>query len=208
MGGHAPHGQNDASDTRFVACPGKAEERNEAERPPALQAPPGRTNGGYGAGAPPQTPARPPAHERHGPAPRGAAPTGRADQGDREGPAHPHAHAHSTWIADPKSRPVGGQSGEGERLTPDAPRNSGRHPPQGPLSATPTTPSQVGGNRDRTAPPQARQTEQGTGAGHAEGHGPRGTALPGPSAATAQGAQATPPGGNSGVGGTPLLFGV
>ena len=54
MGGHAPHGQNDASDTRFVACPGKAEGRNEAERPPALQAPPGRTNGGQGARPPPQ----------------------------------------------------------------------------------------------------------------------------------------------------------
>ena len=42
-------------------------------------------------------------------------------------------------------------------------------------------------------PPQARQTEQGTGAGHAEGHGPRGTALPAPSAGTARGAHATPP---------------
>ena len=60
-------------------------------------------------------------------------------------------------------------------------------------TATPTTPSQVGGNRDRTAPPQARQTEQGTGAGHAEGHGPRGTALPAPSAGTARGAHAIPP---------------
>ena len=40
MGGNAPHGQHNVSDTRFVACPGKAEERNEAERPPALQAPP------------------------------------------------------------------------------------------------------------------------------------------------------------------------
>ena len=78
---------------------------------------------------------------------------------------------------------VGGQSGEGERLTSDAPRNN----------------SQVRGNRDRTAPPQARQTEQGTGAGHAEGHGQRGTALPAPSAGTVQGAHATPPsGGESG----------
>ena len=94
---------------------------------------------------------------------------------------------------------MGGQSGDGERLTPDAPRNSGRHPPRGRLFATPTTPSQVGGSRDRTAPPQARQTEQGTGAGHAEGHGPRGTALPAPSAGTARGAHATPPrGGGSG----------
>ena len=36
-----------------------------------------------------------------------------------------------------------------------------------------TAPSQVGGNLDRTAPPQARQTEQGTGAGRTEGDGPR-----------------------------------
>ena len=47
-------------------------------------------------------------------------------------------------------------------------------------------PSQVGGNRDQTAPPQARQTEQGAGAGHAQGHGPRGTALPAPSAGTGE----------------------
>ena len=31
----------------------------------------------------------------------------------------------------PTARPVGGQSGEGERLTSDAPHNSGRHPPRG-----------------------------------------------------------------------------
>ena len=30
-GDAAPHDQNDAIDTRFVACPGKAEGRNEAE---------------------------------------------------------------------------------------------------------------------------------------------------------------------------------
>ena len=107
MGGHAPHGQHNASDTRFDACPGKVEGRNEAERPPPLQAPPGRTNGGYGARPPPPPPARPPAHERHGPAPRRAAPTGRAGRGDREGPPHPHARAHNTWIADPDSPPSG-----------------------------------------------------------------------------------------------------
>ena len=84
-------------------------------------------------------------------------------------------------------------------MTPDAPHNGRRNPPRGRPAATPTTPSQVGGNRDRTAPPQARQTEQGTGAGHAEGHGPRGTALPAPSAGTTRDAHATPPsGGGSG----------
>ena len=102
----------------------------------------------------------------------------------------PHARTdrtRDTWVAGPRPpAPEDGRQGEGQRLTPDAPR---------PTAA----PSQVGGNRDRTAPPQARQTEQGTGAGHAEGHRPRGTALPAPSAGTARGAHATPPrGGGSG----------
>ena len=82
---------------------------------------------------------------------------------------------------------------------PRRPSQQWRAPPPRRPSATPTTPSQVGGNRDRTAPSQARQTEQGTGSGHAEGHRPRGTALPAPSAGTARGAHATPPrGGGSG----------
>ena len=53
MGGHAPHGQHNASDTCFVACPGKAEGRNEAERPPALQAPPRPHNRGVRRTPPP-----------------------------------------------------------------------------------------------------------------------------------------------------------
>ena len=36
------------------------------------------------------------------------------------------------------ARQVGGQSGEGQRLTSDAPHNGGRHPPRGRPSATPT----------------------------------------------------------------------
>ena len=199
MGDHAPHGQHNASDTRFVACPGEAEGWSEAERPPALQAPPGRTTGGYGARPPPPPPARPPAHERHGPAPRRTAPTGHAGRGDREGPPHPHARAHNTWIRDPNSPPSGRAVGGGGAPDPRRPSQQWKAPPRGRPTATPTTPSQVGGNRDQTAPPQARQTEQGTGAGHAEGHGPRGTALPAPSAGTTRGAHATPPrGGGSG----------
>ena len=38
----------------------------------------------------------------------------------------------------PTARPVGGQSGEGERLTSDASHSDGRHPPRGRPSATPT----------------------------------------------------------------------
>ena len=38
----------------------------------------------------------------------------------------------------PTARPMGGQSGEGQRLAPDAPHNGGRHPPRGYPSATAT----------------------------------------------------------------------
>ena len=134
--------------------------------------------------------------------PRGTQPPqGMQAKGTVLGP-HTHTPAPTArgWRT-PTARPVGGQSGEGERLTSDAPHSGGRHPPRGrpPTDATARSPhracgpSQVGGNRDRTAPPQARQTEQGTGAGYTEGHGPRGTALPAPSAGTARGANATPP---------------
>ena len=53
----------------------------------------------------------------------------------------PHAHMPALtargWRT-PTARPVGVQSGEGERLTSDAPHNGGRHPPRGRPSATPT----------------------------------------------------------------------
>ena len=63
-GDHTSHDQNNASDTRFVACPWKAEGRDEAGRPPAVQAPPAAQTGGTAHGLPPP-PARPSAHERH-----------------------------------------------------------------------------------------------------------------------------------------------
>ena len=77
---------------------------------------------------------------RNGPPPplRHAAPTGHAGQGDSVRPPHPHSRAHSTWVATPTACPVGGQSGEGQRLTSDAPHTGGRHPPRGRPSATPT----------------------------------------------------------------------
>ena len=53
----------------------------------------------------------------------------------------PHTHTPAPtargWQT-PTARPVGGQSGEGQRLTSDAPHNGGRHPPRGRPSETPT----------------------------------------------------------------------
>ena len=161
MGGHAPHGQNDASDTRFVARPGKAEGRNEAERPPALQAPPGRANGGHGARPPHPPPARPPAHERHGPAPRHAAPTGRAGQGERVGPPHPHARAHSTWIADPNSLSSGRAVGGGGAPDHRRPSQQLKAPPPGtpfPHLHNPK-PSRGEPGPDRRPPKHARRSK-------------------------------------------------
>ena len=47
----------------------------------------------------------PPPGDGPPPAPRHAAPTGHAGQGDSVGPPHPHTRAHSTWVADPNSPP-------------------------------------------------------------------------------------------------------
>ena len=53
----------------------------------------------------------------------------------------PHTHTPAPtahWWRTPTARPGGGLSGEGQRLTSDAPHNGGRHPPRGRPSATPT----------------------------------------------------------------------
>ena len=59
----------------------------------------------------------------------------------RETVLGPHTHTLATTVCGwrtPTARPVGGQSGEAERLTTDAPHNGGRHPPWERPSATPT----------------------------------------------------------------------
>ena len=184
--------------------------------------PSGRAVGGGGApdlrrpsqqwkAPPPGTPFRQPLSKQRRPARAHAV-------GPMQGPHARTDRTRDTRVAGPRTpAPEDERQGEGQRLTPDAPRNGGWPPPRGRPPATPaarsprracatdplhggrTAPGQVGGNRDRTAPLQARQTEQGTGAGHAEGHGPRGRALPAPSAGTARDAHATPlRGGGSG----------
>ena len=148
----------------------------DALPPPPERATPARKGAGCGIGAGSPRPHRP--HPEHtGRGTPAARPRGRAVRG---GTAPDTRHPSQQWQAStPRGRPP----------TPPAARSPHRA----------CRPSQVGGNRDRTAPPQARQTEQGTGAGHAEGHRPRETALPAPSGGTARGAHATPPrGGGSG----------
>ena len=71
--------------------------------------------------------------------PRGMQPPqGMQPKGTVLGP-HTHTPAPTArgWRT-PTARPVGGQLGEGQRLTSDAPHNGGRHPPRGRPSATPT----------------------------------------------------------------------
>ena len=56
---------------------------------------------------------RPPPRGRPPPPPRHAAPTGHAGQVDGDGPPHPQARAHSTWVTDPNSPPTGRAVGGG-----------------------------------------------------------------------------------------------
>ena len=71
--------------------------------------------------------------------PRGMQPPqGTQAKGTVLGPhIHTPAPAARGWRT-PTARPVDGQSGEGQRLTSDAPHTGGRHPPRGHPSATPT----------------------------------------------------------------------
>ena len=191
MGGHAPHGQHNTSDARFVACPGKAEGQNEAERPPALRAPP-RPHSRRKRRTPPPLPSPPPSISTPWTRPAAHSP-----HRDRAGPPHPHARAHN---ADPDSPPSGRAVGGGGAQDPRRPTQRSKAPPPKTPYRRPHNPKPSRGEPGPDLPPpQARQTEQGTGAGHAEGHRPRGTALPAPSAGTTRDARATPPsGGGSG----------
>ena len=72
----------------------------------------------------------------------------------------PHARtdrARDTWVTEPwLTAPEDGRPGEGQRLTPDAPRNAGKRPPRGRPSATPTT----------SNAPVHQRTSHGTSAPH------------------------------------------
>ena len=65
------------------------------------------------------------------PAPRHAAPTGHAGQGDSVGPPQPHTRAHSTWVADPNSPPSGRAVGGGTAPDLRRPSQWWKAPPPG-----------------------------------------------------------------------------
>ena len=123
-----PHARIDRTRDTRVAEP----------RPPALED--GRSGEGqrltpgapHNGGRPPP-PGKAPHH------PRGTQPPqGMQAKGTVLGP-HSHTPAPTArgWRT-PTARPIGRQSGEGQRLTPDAPHNGGRRPLRGRPSATPT----------------------------------------------------------------------
>ena len=65
------------------------------------------------------------------PAPRHAAPTGHARQGDSVGPPHPHARDHSMLVADPNSPPSGRAVGGGGAPDLKRPSQRWKAPPPG-----------------------------------------------------------------------------
>ena len=142
MGGHAPHGQRNASDARFVACPGKAEGRKETERPPALQ-----SVGDPVVLLPATYPsARQSAIQRTPPSPH---------------PSPDPVRVDCAWTAHSPTLRAGYIADDTPQWRKRLPRT--RAPPRGRPAAAPATPSQVGGNRDRTAPPPAARRSTGPG---------------------------------------------
>ena len=116
----------------------------------------------------------------------------------------PHTHTSAPtargWRT-PTARPVGGQSGEGERLTSDAPHNGGRHPPGDVLPPPPqrATPAGkgarcgAGAGSPRPHRPHPRHTGRGTLAARARGRATGGGTAP-DTRRPSQRWQATPPG--------------
>ena len=80
----------------------------------------------------------PPPGDSSPPTPRHAAPTGHAGQGESVGPPHPHARAHSIWVADPNSPPSGREVLGGGAPDHRRPSQRWKAPPRGRPSATPT----------------------------------------------------------------------
>ena len=169
----------------LLPAQGRQRDGKRQSDPPPYGPRPGRTAGGNGAPPPPQ-PA--PRHKNAMDPPCGAQPPqeqSRAPTAARPRPQH-----------GPR-QPTRWTGSRGRRSArPQTPHATVEGTPPGTPYRRPHNPKPSRGEPgpDRP-PPQARQTEQGTGAGHAEGHGPRGTALPAPSAGTTRDARATPPSG-------------
>ena len=119
----------------------------------------------------------------------------------------PHTHtpaptACGWWT--PTARPVGGQSGEGQRLTSDAPHNGGRHPPGDALPPPPqrATPARkgarcgTGAGSPRPHRPHPRHTGRGTLAARSRGRAAGGGTAP-DTRRPSQRWQATPPPGTA-----------
>ena len=116
----------------LLPAQGRQRDGTRQSDPSPYRPPPAAKTGGTAHGPPPPPPpARLPAHKRHGPAPRHAAPTERAGQGDSVGPPHPHARAHSTWVADPNSPPSGPAVGGGGEPDPRCPSQQWKATPPG-----------------------------------------------------------------------------
>ena len=139
----------------LLPAQGRQRDGTRQSEPPPYRPPPAAQTGGTAHGPRPPPPARPPAHERHGPAPRHAAPTGRAGQGDSVGPPHPHARAHSTWVADPNSPPSGRAVGGGGAPDPRRSSQQWKAPPPGTPFRHPHNPMPSRGEPGPDRPPQS-----------------------------------------------------
>ena len=86
--------------------------------------------------------------------PRGAQPPQSVPaEGTEQGPNTRTPAPTTRGSRTPAARPVGGQSGEGECMTPDAPRNGRRHPPPGTPCRHPHNPMPSRGEPGPDRPP-------------------------------------------------------
>ena len=168
-GGHAPHGQSDVQNTRFVACPGKAEGRTEARPPPAPLTPrphrPGERQTGH---PPPKT--HPPALER----PRRAGPP----HGEHTAPSQ--VGGKRDWAAPPQKQTKRSMGpGQEARRGTDRVERPYQCPRPGPREVrAPHQPGEGGGGVDAAGARAHTHTKDTGGIPEGEPDGARGTHRP------------------------------
>ena len=128
-----------------------------------------------------------PPRGRPTPSPRHTAPTGNVSQGDSAGPPHPHTRAHSTWAADPDSRPRGRAAGGGgapelrrppQRQKAPPPGDTLPPPPHGAKTARKGARCGAGAGSTRPHQPHPGHTGRGTPTAHPRGRAAEGETAP------------------------------
>ena len=137
----------------LLPAQGRQRDGTRQSDPPPCRPPPAAQTGGTAHAPPP--PSRPPGTRTPRTRPAARSPHRACRPRDRVGPPHPHARAHSTWIADPNSPPSGRAVGGGGAPDPRRPSQQWKAPPPGTPFRQPHNPKPSRGEPGPDRPPRS-----------------------------------------------------